>query len=295
MNSETTDGWRTADDEADLTVWLNRTTPLFFRLIPAGTFRMGERGGQAEAEPPHDVEISRPFFLGTFRVTQAQWRAVVEQFPDANLDADPSHFKGATGLVEQVSWEDVAAWCQSVVNSNLLSGLVAADGAEVAVQEFGLPTEVQWEYACRAGTDMDYYTGDGAAALAEAGWFDQNSEIATHPVGGLVPNAFGLYDMHGNVDEWCRDAWDADAYKKRVDGMADPKVRAANVGSDDLFRVVRGGSWVDSAWNCREAIRIGWLPGSRNRYPGFRVCMVPGPVAESEQSVERDGVQPAES
>jgi formylglycine-generating enzyme required for sulfatase activity len=229
------------------------------------------------------VRIKQPFFLGTFPVTQAQWRSVVEQFSGSGMQSDPSDFKGDSRPVEHVSWDDCAAWCELIANSQLLRELQAADGKQIAVGRFGLPTEVQWEYACRAGSETEYYTGDGEAALAEAGWFERNSGGKTHPVGELAANEFGLYDMHGNVWEWCQDAWDADAYKKRVDGKADPEVSAEDVGERNPVRVIRGGSWINSAGYCRSAIRDRDRPDNRYRNLGFRVCLVPGPVPQPER------------
>ena len=106
----------------------------------------------------------------------------------------------------------------------------------------GLPSEAQWEYACRAGTDTEYATGDGEAALHDAGWYTGNSNDETHDVGLTLANRFGLYDMHGNVWEWCADAFDEHAYKKRVNDVCDPFID----GDNDANRVIRGGSWDDS-------------------------------------------------
>ena len=143
------------------------------------------------------------------------------------------------------------------------------------------------EYACRAGTDTEYSTGDGEAALREAGWHNTGADAtSTKPVGLKVPNALGLYDMHGNVDEWCRDAYDSDAYKKRVDGIADPEIRAEDLGSENPDRVIRGGSWAGSARYCRSAYRCRWTPDYRSWNQGFRVCLVPGPVPEQSSETE---------
>jgi sulfatase modifying factor 1 len=173
--------------------------------------------------------------------------------------------------------------CKLIVNSRLVRELQTADGKLITVGRFGLPTEAQWEYACRAGTETEYYRGDGEATLAEAGWFDGNAGGVTHPVGELAPNEFGLYDMHGNVDEWCCDAWDEDAYKKRVDGTTDPEVSTEDVSDANPVRVFRGGSRGAIAWICRSAIRSGGRPDVRERYQGFRVCLVPGPVPQPER------------
>jgi formylglycine-generating enzyme required for sulfatase activity len=152
-------------------------------------------------------------------------------------------------------------------------------GTELEIRSFGLLTEAQWEYACRAGTETEYYTGDGETALAEAGWYSGNSGNGTHLVGEKKENQWGLYDMHGNVWEWCRDAWDGDAYKKREDGVADPEVTAKDPGKETPRRVLRGGSWADRAVWCRSSLRFRGRAG-RFRFYGFRVCLVCSPVAE---------------
>jgi formylglycine-generating enzyme required for sulfatase activity len=164
-----------------------------------------------------------------------------------------------------MDWHDATQYCSWL---NTVCGIKLPERYEV-----DLPTEAQWEYACRAGTDTDYYTGDGESALAEAGWYGGNSESKTQPVGQLNDNAFGLFDMHGNVNEWCADAFDEHAYKKRVNGVGDPFIDGANGAN----RVIRGGSWFGSPRVCRSAYRNWRRPVFRNRYLGFRVCLFLGP------------------
>jgi formylglycine-generating enzyme required for sulfatase activity len=151
-----------------------------------------------------------------------------------------------------------------------------------------LPTEAEWEYACRAGTETEYYTGDGEEALEEAGWFDGNSTGATHSVGQKAPNGFGLYDLHGNVWEWCHDAYEEDRLCTLVDGVRDPGAAERDASylakseperKDFQSRVLRGGSWIYSAGYCRSAARFGFWAVFRYRTIGFRVCLVPGPLA----------------
>jgi formylglycine-generating enzyme required for sulfatase activity len=166
---------------------------------------------------------------------------------------------------EKMDWYDASQYCSWL---NTVCGIQLPERYKA-----GLPTEAQWEYACRAGTDTDYYTGDGEAALAAAGWYAENSKSQTQPVGHLNGNAFGLFDMHGNVDEWCADAFDEHAYRKRVNNTCDPFVD----GASDANRVLRGGCWNNSPWYCRSACRNGGRPVNRYRDQSFRVCLFLGP------------------
>lgn len=237
-----------------------------FQLIPAGSFRMGSRGHYENEEPRHLVQITQPFYLGTFPVTQqqfARWRPEHENHFANNL-RHPA---------ENMVWPEANQYC-AWLTANCGNQLPARYAA-------GLPTEAQWEYACRAGTDTEHYTGDGEVTLAEAGWYSENSKSQTHAVGQLASNDFGLCDMHGNVDEWCADAWDAHAYKKRVTGVCDPFVG----GASDAVRVIRGGGWINWHWVCRSASRHWWWPGERAGHRGFRVCLFLGPCpGRSEQA-----------
>ncbi|MCF7960510.1 MAG: formylglycine-generating enzyme family protein [Pirellula sp.] len=239
-----------------------------FQLIPAGSFRMGSRGDSHREEPRHPVRITRPFYLGTFPVTQqqfAQWRPEHENgFPN-----NPLH------PAENLDWHDATQYCSWL---NIVCGIQLPERYKV-----GLPTEAQWEYACRAGTDTEYYTGDGESALAEAGWYGGNSESKTQLVGQLQGNDFGLYDMHGNVYEWCADAFDEHAYRKRVNNICDPFVDGAN----NAYRVIRGGCWVDSPWFCRSAFRYRRRPDGRFGDLGFRVCLFLGPCPGQAERAEQ--------
>jgi hypothetical protein len=177
-----------------------------------------------------------------------------------------------------VGWNEATAFCDWLTQSGLLPpGFVAC-----------LPTECQWEYACRAGSDTEYYKGDGEASLAEVGWYAENSGNETKPVDEkMEEHPFGLFGMHGNVLEWCRDSWDEDAYKKRVDGVAESLTAPASKGP---VRVLRGGSWGLTAGDCRAAFRNWNGPDGRNWNVGFRVCLVPGPSAEPERGArEQEG------
>jgi len=208
--------------------------------IPAGSFVMGSDIGEDE-KPKHRVTLPS-FKMQTTPVTQEQWEAV--------MGNNPSYFKGAYLPVEQVSWYD----CQQFIQK--LNQLDPGRG-------YRLPTEAEWEYACRAGTTTKYYTGDSESDLASAGWYEGNSDKRTHPVGEKVPNVFGLYDMHGNVWEWCED-WYHDSYNGApTDGSAWLRPRSEH-------RALRGGACIS---NCRSAYRISYYPDDRNVYIGFRlVC-----------------------
>ncbi len=254
---------------------------------PPGTLLMGSPASEARRvadEIQHEVTSTRGFWMAKTETTKAQW---------ATLKSDnPSYFKGSSLPVERVAWDEAAAFAAA------LTELLRQEGKLEAGWEFRLPSEAQWEYACRAGTTTAYFTGDGAGALRRAGWYDGNSGARTSrlgewlrtlpvvagwfgsksggeskPVGGKAANAFGLHDMHGNVWEWCED-W----YGAYGAGKASDPLGPANGPS----RVIRGGSWFDGADSCRSASRFGWWPGGRLRYLGFRVCLVPGAAAEPQ-------------
>ena len=205
-------------------------------LIPAGKFMMGEEKNQ------HEVTISKPFYMGVTEVTQAQYEAV--------MGTNPSHFKGATNPVDKVSWNDAAQFCKKL--------------SEETRRAVCLPTEAEWEYACRAGTKTRFSFGDEDSILGDYAWYDSNSSSMTHPVGQKRPNAWGLFDMHGNVWEWCAD-WYGD-YPKGA--ATDPQGPAS---APD--RVLRGGGWGDGPQGCRSADRCRIGPGYRVSSIGFRVAV----------------------
>ncbi len=253
---------------ARLSLRLAEGVALEFAWIPTGEFLMGGYGGRWTEEPRHRVRFDLGFYLGVYPVTQAQFAVftAARNLNHKNYFSDrPSH------PAENLNWLEACGFCDwlhEICSDSIPPGFRAS-----------LPTEAQWEYACRAGTETEYYTGDGEAALEAAGWFHQNSDDSTQPVGQKVANAWGLHDMHGNVDEWCLDEWDAVAYSKRPDGVVDPVVGdvSASEEGENRVRVVRGGSWGDSARLCRSAFRF-WRSVDHYRYLGFRACLVPGPV-----------------
>lgn len=250
-----------------------RGVTIAFRWIEPGSFRMGARGYYPDEEPVHSVRITRGLWLGETPVTQEQFAVWVK----ATNTKHGNEFEGRPqNPAESLDYSMAVAFCGWLGRDPELStqGLRAT-----------LPTEAQWEYACRAGTETEYWSGDGQAALEEVGWFSGNlPQRGTQPVASKPSNPWGLYDMHGNVWEWCRDAWDSNAYKNRVDGVADPEVTAEDVGESKPGRVVRGGSWLYEPGRCRSAYRRYWVrPVHRFHILGFRVCLVPGPAEPVER------------
>ncbi len=240
-------------------------------LIPSGTFACGARANDSNAypdeKPQHEVTISKAFYLGRYEVTQAQWTRVVGN--------QPSYFKSDDLPVEQVSWDDVAG-------SN---GFLKRAGGDLR-----LPTEAEWEFACRAGSRTIFECGDRDEQLPDVGWFFRDSGRAvlpastsfdadkllnewsckTHAVGQKKANAWGLCDMHGNVWEWCSDCYSGDAYSNQSAGATDP-----TGPSSGTLRVLRGGSWLGNATDCRASYRGHVKPDYREYGVGFRVARTP--------------------
>jgi formylglycine-generating enzyme required for sulfatase activity len=239
-NSDTSPDEQAVVPEADtVEITTVKNLGMSFVTIPAGTFMMGE-GGEA-----HQVTLTKGFELGVYEVTQEQYEQV--------MGSTPSHFRGPQNPVEQVSWNDAVEFCRK------LSELPAEKAAGYV---YRLPTEAEWEYACRAGTDTEYSFGDSESQLGGYAWYDENSGLTTHPVGGKRPNAWGLYDMHGNVWEWCQDWYGA--YPSG--SVTDPPGAASGSA-----RVYRGGSWFHYSDDCRSAFRNGSTPDDRSFGLGFRV------------------------
>lgn len=210
-----------------------------FILIPAGEFIMGDsKSARPLKHPCHRVEISQPFYLGMHPVTQAQWEAV--------MGGNPSHFKGnPEHPVERVSWHDIQQFLRQL-------------NERKDIGTYRLPTEAEWEYACRAGSTT-YDFGEDADQLKDYSWYG-GSTASTQPVGQKLPNAWGLHDMLGNVWEWCHDG----RRQYTMDAVVDP-IGPTESGSD---RVIRGGSWNSPAHGVRD--RFGFDPGSRYGHIGFR-------------------------
>ncbi len=222
---------------------------------PPGKFLMGSpesEEGWEEWETQHEVTLTKGFWISRYQVTQQQWEQL--------MGDNPSHFKesGPQAPVETVSWEESMEFCRKL--------------GESEQGDYMLPTEAQWEYACRAGT-----TGPFAGSSLDAlGWYADNSGIMTHPVGQKSPNPWGIYDMHGNVWEWCRDSsdWPPDSNGHSV---ADP------VGMRGPIRVDRGGGFCNSAARCRSASRGAGPPTIRYNDLGLRPCLVPSSTVQPNQ------------
>jgi uncharacterized protein (TIGR02996 family) len=222
-------------------------------FVPPGSFLMGGTAYDAE-KPVHRVTLTAGYFMGVHPVTQAQWAAV--------LGTDPSHFQGPNRPVEQVSWDQCQEFCVKLTAHWNGRGAVA------------LPTEAQWEWACRAGTTTHFHFGDvpGTDRLNYNGSSTWNGSKEgkyrqqTTDVGSFPPNPWGLFDMHGNVWEWCADQYAPYTSDERTDPIGKSE------SPDDIHRVVRGGSWINIPQDCRAALRNWNAPGHRLSGFGFRVC-----------------------
>ena len=217
--------------------------------VEGGTFTMGatsEQGSEADSDekPAHQVTLSS-FSIGKYEVTQEEWEAV--------MGSNPSKFKGAKRPVEQVSWND----CQEFIRKlNALTG-----------KRFRLPTEAEWEFAARGGNRSNGYKYSGSNDQGNVAWYRDNSDDITHLVGLKLPNELGLYDMSGNVWEWCQDWFDSSYYGKS------PSTNPVN-NTSTSNRVNRGGSWFyDLARDCRVSYRYGFAPDGRNGHLGFRLAL----------------------
>lgn len=220
-------------------------------LIPAGYFSMGSERGRDDEKPVHKVWLDA-FLMDRTEVTQEAYEKLgaIEAFPN------PAHFRGANLPVEQIKWDQAARFCNARSRYEGLKPCYNEDTAECNFEADGyrLPTEAEWEYACRAGTDTDYSFGNEARKVGDYGWSVENAGKKTHPVGQKRANPWGLVDMHGNVAEWCQDVFDAAYYKTSPErnprGPADGKEYA-----------LRGGSWKSPAEALRSSCRVGENPG----------------------------------
>jgi formylglycine-generating enzyme required for sulfatase activity len=250
--------------------------------IPGGSFLMGSPEDELEhrssESPQHSVTVDS-FFIGKYPITQAQWRIVAEfEQVKRSLDPDPSEFKGDDRPVENVSWHDAVEFCER------LNRFVEVRLAQHTKRKYRLPSEAEWEYACRAGTTTPFYFGKTITPdLANYDWDVSYGETqitkkkdfeGTTPVGQFgLANGFGLYDMHGNVWEWCQDHWHGNYEGAPTDGSAWINPDA----NENAVRVLRGGSCFYFPWDCRSAARLVIVAGIRGFFNGgFRVvCSAP--------------------
>jgi formylglycine-generating enzyme required for sulfatase activity len=273
-------GWVVSADKSTAVLSMGGGVKLELVRIKAGTFEMGGVGIFETEKPVHTVEITKDFYMAKTETTQEQWEAVMGNNPsqfkqghgvdekrfkrEAVAGSDPSEFKGTRRPVERISWDDTQEFFKKL-----------KEKLNVAAR---LPTEAEWEYACRAGTSTKYHSGNDESDLADVGWYEVNSggkdikhyapnpDGHPHEVGGKTPNAFGLYDMHGNVWELCSDWYDDNYYKNSP--RSDPQGPAT--GTE---RVKRGGSWTHSALRAQAYGRLPHRQNARGPHVGFRLCL----------------------
>lgn len=244
--------------------------------IPAGTFMMGSSRKEDERddkEERHEVSITKPFYLGVYEVKQSEYDAVAK----GGGVYRQSVFKGDDNPCENIEWIHAKGFCDQLSNR---------PEEKKAGRKYRLPTEAEWEYACRAGTSTAFHFGDSLSS--DQANFNGNYPAGggkrgkylrkTAPVGSYKPNAFGLYDMHGNVAEWCADWYDPEYYADSPD--EDPlgppfgvvSTKFTNNGNQNFFTVIRGGCWADDGRACRSAYRFRAMPKTQYRLIGFRVA-----------------------
>lgn len=237
----------------DVPVTYNNSIGMEFVLIPTGEFDMGSNSTPLIGfdDPLHKVTISKPFYMAKYEVTQEEWASL--------MGTDPSYYKGDKLPVEQVTWKDAQAF-------------ILALNQREKVSKYRLPTEAEWEYACRAGTTTEFSFSNDTTALDRYGWSNDygwcaiNSNETTHPVGEKKPNTWGLYDMHGNVWEWTQDTWHSGYEGAPQDG-------SAREDGNTTLRVGRGGSWMDGPNICQSAFRGELEADTGVSVLGFRVVM----------------------
>jgi sulfatase modifying factor 1 len=296
-----------------------RTVPMLFRYVPPtqGNFWIGAADVSQyftdelsyDSEPITQIEIPYGYWMATFPTTQQQWGTIEALMGRAS--PRKSTFQGRYRPMENISWDDCQEWLTTLNSQQhvqeqlkrLNPSKVPAENHEGADSSLRwtirLPAEAHWEWACRATqakgnpnkwvTGMtQYHAGDGTTALQRCGWYSDNSSNHTHRVGEKESNTLGLYDMHGNVLEWCEDAWMPD-YRHLTNGMSVMQmVETSKREGDQRERVVRGGSWNSFAGGCWSAYRFGRRPDIRYRIRGFRVGLFPGPNRAQASKAQTD-------
>lgn len=237
-------------------------------FIPPGVFRMGsptnEAGRSLKEGPQTEVTISHGFWMGKYLVTQGEYQGLV--------GTNPSFFSAANGYstdlsrpVDSVSWFDATSYCDQLTRQERMAGRIPGNC------EYRLPTEAEWEFACRALTSTRFSYGDdpGYTNLSSYGWYYADSGDMTHAVGQKLPNPWGLCDVHGNLEEWCLDWYGAYQGGIAIDPQGPPT---------GALRVLRGGYWENPPSECRSAFRNEHEPGARHSHIGFRLVLAPGPA-----------------
>lgn len=249
------------DDELAIEVAAPPPANLNLAAIAPGTFSRGSTAVGGTAVPVHQVAITRPFWMGKFEVSQAEYQAV--------MGSNPSWFAGANRPVDSVSWFQAVAYCDALTVQE------AAAGRLPSGYEYRLPTEAEWEYGCRAGTTTLWHFGASLSCAQANFYYDNTSDSfcssspfagETENVGSYAPNAWGLHDLHGNVAEWCLDAA-PNTYPSSA--VVDPYVAAG------IQRITRGGGLATSSLVCSSAARIVYPPAASNGYTGFRIVLAP--------------------
>lgn len=248
--------------ESELPANVENSIGMKFVLIHSGSFTMGTPDSEVDREANedlHKVKLTKPFYLGVYEVTQAQFVKVMGKNPsryqpEATGVEDTSNFP-----VDSLSWADAIAYCEA---------LSALPEERNAGRRYRLPTEAEWEYACRADTQTAFSFGDDPSLLGEYAWYSENSEERSHPVGEKKPNPWGLYDMHGNAQELC---WDW--YGKHLTDATDPTGPTMEELIEE-HRCRRGGAWYFEASECRSGARSSWPPDGRPAIHGLRVVLV---------------------
>ncbi|MDF7801072.1 formylglycine-generating enzyme family protein [Pontiellaceae bacterium B1224] len=268
---------------------LENSVYIKFVPIPTGSFNMGSESGEDDELPVHPVAFSRPFWMAATEITQQQY-AQYKEAPVTYKKKDVPMPMSAELPVAGVSWNDAVGFCNWLTTNERMMGRLPEG------YEFTLPTEAEWEYACRAGTTTEY-----AGRIDAMGWFNKNSSERTNPVGSKSPNAWGLYDMHGNVWEWCDDVWyvnyenaptDGSQRGNAVDEYDVPKEQWGEKGNtirlrNSGLRSVRGGCWNYPASACRSANRFYHSPGTKSHYLGFRPILIWNPPQPSLEVTRR--------
>ena len=238
----------------NITIKITDQVSIEMVFVEGDTFMMGspdhDKDAYDQEKPQHAVQVPS-FYMGKYQVTQALWKAI--------MGNNPSYFKGDLRPVERVSWNDTKEFLTKI---NHQMG-----------QSFRLPTEAEWEFAAKGGIKSEGYLYSGSDKLRQVGWYRENSGRETHVVGELMANELGIYDMSGNVWEWCEDDW-YDHYRKA------PNDGSARVGRlwRGAYRVIRGGSYFSYAVRCRATNRDRFTPGNRNDSLGFRLALSPQSV-----------------